>query len=313
MQDLYLHKGHVDGAQPIQVSFEFFPPKNDRMEHNLWQAIRCLEPLQPEFISVTYGAGGSTRERTHSTVSRIVEQTSMAPAAHLTCVAASRGEVDEVIRGYWQSGVRHIVALRGDDPSGPDAAYQAHPDGYQSTPELVAAIKKIGDFEVSVSAYPEKHPDSRSLDDDIDLLQAKVDAGADRAITQFFFYNDLYFRFLDRVRARGITIPITPGIVPIHNFKQIKKFAALCGTTVPAMLHARFEGLEKDLETRNLVAAVVAAEQVIDLARHGVRDFHFYTLNKARLVYAICHLLGLRPDPKFVSAVEAEPQAGEMV
>ncbi|WP_230530967.1 methylenetetrahydrofolate reductase [NAD(P)H] [Microvirga roseola] len=276
---------------PLKVSFEFFPPKTPEMETTLWSSIERLAPLDPQFVSVTYGAGGSTRERTHATVSRLVQETHLKPAAHLTCVAASR---DEVIRSYWDVGVRHVVALRGDPVAGIGAAYEAHPHGYQRTCDLVAGIKAIGDFEVSVSAYPEKHPEAASLDADIDVLKEKVDCGADRAITQFFFDNDVYFRHLDRVRARGIDIPIVPGIVPVQNFKQTANFAAKTGASVPSWLAARFEGLDNDVETRKLVAAAVAAEQVIDLVDRGVCEFHFYTMNRADLVYAICHLLGLR-------------------
>ncbi|WP_414473626.1 methylenetetrahydrofolate reductase [NAD(P)H] [Microvirga sp. M2] len=287
---------------PIKVSFEFFPPKTPEMEATLWASIQRLAPLNPQFVSVTYGAGGSTRERTHATVSRIVQETHLKPAAHLTCVAATKDEVDTVVRSYWDAGVRHIVALRGDPVAGIGSAYEAHPGGYLETCDLVAGIKAIGDFEVSVSAYPEKHPEAASLDTDIDVLKAKVDCGADRAITQFFFDNDHYFRYLDRVRARGIDIPIVPGIVPVQNFKQTANFAAKTGASVPAWLAARFEGLDSDVETRKLVAAAVAAEQVIDLVDRGVNEFHFYTMNRADLVYAICHLLGLRDQGVKVAA-----------
>ena len=282
------------GARPIRVSFEFFPPKTPEMEATLWASIERLAPLGPSFVSVTYGAGGSTRERTHNTLTRLVRETALKPAAHLTCVAATRTEVDEVVRSYWDAGVRHIVALRGDPVAGIGTAYEPHPGGYDQTCDLVAGIKRVGDFEVSVSAYPEKHPEAASLDADIDALKAKVDAGADRAITQFFFDNDLYFRYLDRVRARGIDIPIVPGILPVQNFKQAANFAAKTGASMPAWLSQRFEGLDGDVETRKLIAAAVAAEQVIDLVDRGVTDFHFYTMNRADLVYAICHLLGLR-------------------
>jgi len=282
------------GARPIRVSFEFFPPKTPEMEGTLWASIERLAPLNPSFVSVTYGAGGSTRERTHNTVARLVRETGLRPAAHLTCVAATRAEVDDVVRAYWDAGVRHIVALRGDPVAGLGAPYEPHPGGYDQTCDLVAGIKRIGGFEVSVSAYPEKHPEASSMDADIDALKAKVDAGADRAITQFFFDNDLYFRYLDRVRSRGIDIPIVPGILPVQNFKQAANFAAKTGASVPDWLAARFEGLEGDVETRKLIAAAVAAEQVIDLVDRGVTDFHFYTMNRADLVYAICHLLGLR-------------------
>ena len=243
---------------------------------------------------MTYGAGDSTRERTHATLTRLVRETSLKPAAHLTCVAAAREEIDEVVRSYWEAGVRHIVALRGDPAGGVGSAYEVHPGGYAQTCELVAGIKAVGDFEVSVSAYPEKHPEAPSLDADIDALKAKVDCGADRAITQFFFDNDLYFRYLDRVRSRGIDIPIVPGILPVQNFKQASNFAARAGASMPEWLATRFEGLDQDVETRRLIAAAVAAEQVLDLVDRGVNDFHFYTMNRADLVYAVCHLLGLR-------------------
>ena len=286
------------GSRPIRVSFEFFPPKTAEMEQALWSSIERLAPLRPNFVSVTYGAGGSTRERTHNTVARIVRETELKPAAHLTCVAATREEIDGVVRAYWDAGVRHVVALRGDPAGGLGTRYEAHPGGYAQTSDLVAGIKRIGDFEVSVSAYPEKHPESASFDADLDALQAKVDAGADRAITQFFFDNDLYLRFLDRVHARGIEIPIVPGILPVQNFKQAAKFAASAGASVPDWLAARFDGLEHDVETRKLIAAAVAAEQVLDLVDRGVTEFHFYTMNRADLVFAICHLLGLRAQPR---------------
>jgi methylenetetrahydrofolate reductase (NADPH) len=287
----------IRGASaPASVSFEFFPPKTAAMEASLWEAVRRLEPMAPEFVSVTYGAGGSTRERTHATVARILNETALRPAAHLTCVAATREEVDSVVRDYWEIGVRHIVALRGDPPSGAGEAYVPHPGGYASSADLVAGIKRIGDFEVSVSAYPEKHPESPSIEADLDMLQAKVDAGATRAITQFFFDNDHYWRYLELVRARGISIPIIPGQIPIHNFKQVANFAARCGASVPASLASQFEGLSNDPETAQLVAASVAAGQALELVEGGVTEFHFYTLNRASLVYAICHMLGLRPN-----------------
>jgi methylenetetrahydrofolate reductase (NADPH) len=281
-------------SAPIKVSFEFFPPKTAAMESSLWNCIRKLEPLSPEFVSVTYGAGGSTRERTHNTVARLINETGLKPAAHLTCVAATKAEVDAVVRDYWGLGVRHIVALRGDPPEGQGHAYVPHPGGYSNGAGLTAGIKSVAGFEVSVSAYPEKHPESPTVEADLDMLAAKVDAGANRAITQFFFDNDHYWRYLDRVRARGINIPIIPGQIPIHNFKQVASFAARCGASVPASLAARFEGLAGDPETAQLIAATVAAEQVMDLVAGGVTEFHFYTLNRASLVYAICHLLGLR-------------------
>jgi methylenetetrahydrofolate reductase (NADPH) len=292
----------------LRVSFEFFPPKTPEMELSLWECIGRLAPLQPNFVSVTYGAGGSTRERTHSTVKRILGETALIPAAHLTCVAATRSDVDAVIEAYAQAGVRHIVALRGDPPGGLSERYAPHPGGYGNAAELVAGIKRIADLEVSVSAYPEKHPDSASVAADIDMLKAKVDAGASRAMTQFFFENSLYFRYLDRVRAAGIEIPIVPGILPVQNFKQTKNFAARAGASVPAWLAQRFEGLDDDPATRKLIAAAVAAEQVLDLVDHGVTEFHFYTMNRADLVYAICHLLGLRPEPN-----ELALPAGERV
>jgi methylenetetrahydrofolate reductase (NADPH) len=282
----------------VRVSFEFFPPKTEEMERNLWEAVERLAPLHPNFVSVTYGAGGSTRERTHTTVRRILKETALTPAAHLTCVAATKAEIDSVIRAYWDSGVRHIVALRGDPTGGVGDKYAPHPGGYASSAELVAGIKRAGEIEVSVSAYPEKHPDSPNVEADIDMLKRKIDAGATRAITQFFFENDLYFRYLDRVRARGIDIPIVPGILPVQNFKQTTAFAARCGASVPRWLAERFDGLDDDVATRKLIAAAVAAEQVLDLVERGVTDFHFYTMNRADLVYAICHLLGLRPAAK---------------
>lgn len=294
-QDRSERRSRLVGNGDIDVSFEFFPPKTEKMEDALWASIRRLAPLGPSFVSVTYGAGGSTRERTHATVARLARETSLKPAAHLTCVDASRSEIDEVVRGYASVGVRHIVALRGDPPTGVGTRYVPHPDGYAQAADLVASIKQFGGFEVSVGGYPEKHPESSTFEADIDFLKAKVDAGADRIITQFFFDNALYLRFLERVRARGIWCPVVPGIVPIHNFKQVAGFAGKTGTSVPAWLARRFEGLDDDQATTHLVAAAVAAEQVLDLVDQGVRQFHFYTLNRADLVYAICHLLGLRP------------------
>ncbi|MBX9712093.1 MAG: methylenetetrahydrofolate reductase [NAD(P)H] [Xanthobacteraceae bacterium] len=279
------------------ISFEFFPPKTEEMEKNLWGVIERLAPLAPNFVSVTYGAGGSTRERTHSTIARILKETSLTPAAHLTCVDASRANVDEVVAAYHDVGVRHIVALRGDPSGGIGTAYTAHPEGYQSSADLVAAIKRqYPDMEVTVSAYPEKHPESPSFEADIDALKAKVDAGATRAITQFFFDNDLYLDFLDRVRGADITIPIVPGILPVQNFKQAKNFAERAGATMPDWLAKKFEGLDDDPETRKLVAATVAADQVQALTQQGIDNFHFYTMNRADLVFAISHLLGIRPN-----------------
>jgi methylenetetrahydrofolate reductase (NADPH) len=291
-----LSRNERAGDRHIDVSFEFFPPKDEAMEQILWESIERLAPLSPNFVSVTYGAGGTTRERTHATVKRILSETPLIPAAHLTCVAATKAEIDEVVRNYHDAGVRHIVALRGDAAAGAGAHYAPHPGGYETSAALVAGIKRISpDFEVSVSAYPEKHPDSPTVEADIDMLKAKVDAGAGRAITQFFFENDLYFRYLDRVRARGIDIPIVPGILPVQNFKAATNFAARAGASVPAWLADRFHGLDNDPATRKLIAAAVAAEQVLDLVDRGVTNFHFYTMNRADLVFAVCHLLGLRP------------------
>jgi methylenetetrahydrofolate reductase (NADPH) len=290
------HGGSLFGANRPAISFEFFPPKTEDMERGLWEVINRLAPLAPDFVSVTYGAGGSTRERTHATIARILGETDLVPAAHLTCVDAPRGDIDDVVARYHEVGVRHIVALRGDPAGGIGTAYAPHPDGYRNSADLVAAIRrKHPDIEVTVSAYPERHPESASFDADLDMLQAKVDAGATRAITQFFFDNDLYFRYLDRVRARGITIPIVPGILPVQNFKMARNFAERAGATVPDWLAAKFDGLDDDAETRKLVAATVAAGQVQKLAKHGVGNFHFYTMNRADLVFAICHLLGVRP------------------
>ncbi len=284
-------------ARPA-ISFEFFPPKTEEMERNLWEVVSRLAPLAPDFVSVTYGAGGSTRERTHATIARILGETPLTPAAHLTCVGAARHEIDEVVARYHDIGVRHIVALRGDPAGGIGSTYAPHPDGYAGSVELVAAIRKrYPDIEVSVSAYPEKHPESPDLDADLDMLKAKVDAGATRAITQFFFDNDLYFRYLDRARARGITIPIVPGILPVQNFRLAKNFAERAGATLPDWVADKFAGLDDDTDTRRLVAATVAAGQVQKLAKHGVEAFHFYTMNRADLVFAICHLLGIRPKP----------------
>jgi methylenetetrahydrofolate reductase (NADPH) len=297
-------KSRLVGAGEIRVSFEFFPPKTDKMEEGLWAAIRRLEPLNPEFVSVTYGAGGSTRERTHSTVSRIVKQTSLKPAAHLTCVAATRDEVDAVVRDYKKAGVKHIVALRGDPQGGVGTRYEPHPNGYAQASDLVAGIQRIGGFDVSVGGYPEMHPESPSAQADIDHLKRKVDAGATRIITQFFFDNEHYLRFVERCRAAGIWVPILPGIVPIHNFKQVSSFAARTGASVPAWLARKFDGLDADEKTSHLVAAAVAAEQCADLVDEGVRQFHFYTLNRADLVFAACHLLGLRAQT--VEAAEPE-------
>jgi methylenetetrahydrofolate reductase (NADPH) len=284
-------------GQTSAVSFEFFPPKTAEMENQLWQAIRRLTPLRPDFVSVTYGAGGTTRDRTHATVKRVVEETALKPAAHLTCVGASRDEVNAVIRNYWDAGVRHIVALRGDMPEA-GQAYCAHRDGYQSTAELVAGIRAIAAFEVSVSAYPEKHPDSVSIARDIDILKAKIDAGATRAITQFAFDSELFARYRDRVRAAGIAVPIVPGLMPTTNFKGVVRMAGRCGASVPSWLSALYQGLEDDLESRKLVAAAVLTEQVRALKADGFDQFHFYTLNQAELTFAVCDILAIRPAAK---------------
>ena len=290
-------RSRLVGDGDINVSFEFFPPKTEKMEEALWNAIRRLEPLKPRFVSVTYGAGGSTRERTHTTVTRLVRESELVPAAHLTCVQATKAEVDEVARGYKEAGVRHIVALRGDPTTGAGTRYSPHPGGYANAADLVAGLRRIGDFDISVAGYPEKHPDSPSLPADLANLKAKVDAGASRVITQFFFDNAHYLRFLEAARAAGIWVPVIPGIVPIHNFRQVAGFAGRCGASIPSWMVRRFEGLDDDVQTTHLVAAAVAAEQVMDLVDQGIRQFHFYTLNRADLVYAICHLLGLRPEP----------------
>ncbi|MCG8690367.1 MAG: methylenetetrahydrofolate reductase [Minwuiales bacterium] len=286
------------------VSFEFFPPSTPKMEESLWRSIRRLETLNPRFVSVTYGAGGTTRDRTHAAVTRIRRETSLEPAAHLTCVGASRDEVDAVARQYWDAGIRHIVALRGDPPDG-EVGYRPHPQGYDRAASLVAGLKRIADFEISVAAYPEIHPDSASGQADLDNLKRKLDAGATRAITQFFFDHEAYLRFLDRVAAAGIDAPIVPGILPITNFARATSFAEKCGATVPRWLANLFDGLDEDAETRNLVAAMVAADQCRRLIEHGVSDFHFYTLNRAELTYAICRALGLKevePAPPAVKA-----------
>jgi len=279
----------------LTVSFEFFPPRTEEMEAQLWRSIARLAPLRPAFVSVTYGAGGSTRERTHATIKRILAETELKPAAHLTCVGASRAAIDEVVRDYLQSGINHIVALRGDMPEpGP---YAQIDDGYVSTPELIRGIRAIGPIEISVSAYPEKHPDSPSVEHDYALLKAKIDAGATRAITQFVYDTDVVLRFADRAYREGIRVPIVPGIMPATNFKGVVRMAQRCGASIPEVLARKFEGLDHDLETRKLIAATVAAEQVERLRRHGFDAFHFYTLNQADLTFAICHLLGVRAQP----------------
>ncbi len=284
----------ADAAGDIAVSFEFFPPKTEKMEQTLWASIETLAPLRPRFVSVTYGAGGSTRERTHATVERVVRETGLTPAAHLTCVGADRGEIDDIARGYWEAGVRHIVALRGDPPE-PGADFAPHSGGYANAAELVAGLKKVAPFEISVAAYPECHPDSATKAADLDNLRRKIDAGADRAITQFFFSPECFLRFRDDAAAAGIDAEIVPGILPVSNVAQTRKFAGLCGATIPPWMDRLFEGLDNLPAARQLVAATVAAELCARLYAGGVRHFHFYTLNRAELAYAICHLLGLRP------------------
>jgi methylenetetrahydrofolate reductase (NADPH) len=279
----------------VEVSFEFFPPKTDKAEESLWRAIKRLEPLNPSYVSVTYGAGGTTRERTHATVSRLRRETRLEPAAHLTCVDASRGEIDDIARQYWDEGIRHIVALRGDPAEG-QKNYSPHAGGYAYAADLVSGLKKVADFEISVAAYPEGHPEAVSMAADLDNLKRKIDAGATRAITQFFFDDEVFLRFRDRARGAGIHVPIVPGILPVTNFERVKDFARACGASVPAWMAELFRDLDNDPETRNLVAATVAAEKCRALYANGVEAFHFYTLNRADLTYAICHILGVRPQ-----------------
>ena len=285
---------YADLAGDLNVSFEFFPPKTEKMEEQLWSAIETLTPLAPKFVSVTYGAGGSTRERTHNTVARIAKETPLAAAAHLTCVAASKAEIDEVADAYWEAGVRHIVALRGDPPEA-GTKFVAHPEGYQGAAELVEGLRKRHPFEISVAAYPETHPDASCAQSDIDNLKRKLDAGATRAITQFFFEPETFFRFRDTAAAAGITADIIPGIMPVSNFAAVQRMSAMCNTDVPGWMGKLFEGLDDLPAARQLVSATLAAELCRKLYAGGVRDFHFYTLNRAELSYAICHLLGLRP------------------
>jgi methylenetetrahydrofolate reductase (NADPH) len=281
-------------SAPTRVSFEFFPPKTPQMEEKLWESLLLLAPLRPAFVSVTYGAGGSTRERTHATVKRILQETALTPAAHLTCVGATREEINAVAESYWESGVRHIVALRGDLPEGVGGRYTPHPGGYAYACDLVAGLKRIGDFEISVAAYPETHPEATSSEADLDNLKRKLDAGATRAITQFFFEAETYLRFLERARRAGISVPIVPGILPVTNYTQMKRFAKTCGAKVPDWLSSLFEGSDENPELRGLIAASIAAEQCRLLRAAGVEEFHFYTLNRAKLTLAICHILGMR-------------------
>jgi methylenetetrahydrofolate reductase (NADPH) len=284
------------GARPL-VSFEFFPPKTPEMEAKLWQTVKRLEPLGPRFVSVTYGAGGTTRERTHSTVLRIRQETTLEPAAHLTCIGAASAEIDEIARRYWQAGIRHLVALRGDAPPG-EGPYRPYPGGYPYAADLVAGLRRVADFELSVAAYPETHPEAPSASADLDNLKRKIDAGATRAITQFFFDVEVYLRFLDRAAGAGISLPIVPGILPVTNFAQVRKFAAACGASLPDWMAPMFDGLDDDPDTRRLVAASIAAEQCRLLQAAGIGEFHFYTLNRADLIVAICHMIGVRaPAP----------------
>ena len=285
----------------IQVSFEFFPPADAAMEATLWCSLERLAPLAPSFVSVTYGADGSTRERTHNVVTRIQRQTTLTGAPHLTCVGACRGEILDIARSYWDEGIRHLVALRGDPPRG-QGAYRPYPDGFAFAAELVAGLRALAPFDISVAAYPEVHPEAPSAAADLENLKRKIDAGATRAITQFFYDIGVYLRFRDRCAAAGIDAPIVPGILPITRFPQVVRFARACGASIPQWLHEHFAGLDEDAETRRLIAAAVAIEQVEELRRHGVREFHFYTLNRAELTYAICHALGLRPLPQASTA-----------
>ena len=290
-----------------RVSFEFFPPADAAMEATLWSSLERLAPLAPHFVSVTYGADGSTRERTHNIVTRIQHETTLTGAPHLTCIGAARGEILDIARAYWDQGIRQLVALRGDPPRG-QGGYRAHPDGFAYAADLVAGLKRVAPFDVSVAAYPEVHPEARSADADLANLKRKIDAGATRAITQFFYDTEVFVRFRDRCAAAGIAAPIVPGILPITRFPQVLRFAQSCGAGIPQWLHERFNGLDEDPETRRLIAASVAIEQVQALARHGVQEFHFYTLNRAELTYAICHALGLRPQqPASLAAVVATP------
>jgi methylenetetrahydrofolate reductase (NADPH) len=285
---------------PVKVSFEFFPPGDEKMEQTLWQSIQRLAPLAPRFVSVTYGADGSTRERTHHVVKRVLEETALTPAPHLTCIGTDRGEILDIARGYWQAGVRHIVALRGDVPQGSDG-YRPHPGGFAYAVDLVRGLKSVADFEISVAAFPEGHPETPSPEFDLDNLKAKMDAGADRAITQFFFDTGVFLRFRDRCAVAGIRASLVPGILPITRFPQMLRFAERCGTQVPEWLRHRFDGLEDDAETRRMIAAAFAIGQVEALSREGVDEFHFYTLNRADLTYTICHALGIRA-PQIESA-----------
>lgn len=281
-------------TSPLLVSFEFFPPKTSEAEEKLWACVLALAPLMPIFVSVTYGAGGSTRERTHQTVKRIKDETSLLPAAHLTCVGASRAEIDEVARGYWDAGIRHIVALRGDPPQG-TGKYAPHPEGYRYAADLIKGVRAIGNFEISVATFPEKHPESKSFEEDMEVLKGKQAAGAVRAITQYFFDTDHYLRLRDRAVKAGITIPLVPGLVPIGNFAQIKRFSAMCGASIPPWLSEQFEGLDESPAKRDAAAIALATRQCDILCKEGVKQVHFYTLNRADLTTAICGNLGIKP------------------
>jgi len=289
-------------SRPLRVSFEFFPTKTSQATETLFQTIRRLESLHPHFVSVTYGAGGSTRERTQEIVKRIAKETSLKPASHLTCVAETRENVDAVIRDYWAAGIRHLVALRGDPPGGAGERFVPHPGGYTSSIELVTAIKRIAPFEVSVGCYPELHPDATSFEANIDFLKRKVDVGADRCITQFFYGEEVFLRFLDKARAAGIKVPIVPGIMPIANFKNVCRFAKVAGATVPDWLHKLCDGLDEDPDTLRFVASVVVTEQCLALRRAGIDQFHFYTMNRPELTFGMCHMLGIRPEPAVAPA-----------
>lgn len=296
-----IHDNLIRLARPVAVSFEFSPPKDEAAEKSLWAAIERLAPLKPRFVSVTYGAGGSTRARTHNIVTRVMHETKLQAAPHLTCVGASREEVLDIARGYWNDGIHHIVALRGDPPLGTES-YQPHPQGFAYASDLVAGLKSVADFEISVASYPETHPEAVSAEADLNNLKAKLDAGANRSITQYFYDTEIYLRFRDRCAKAGITAPIVPGLMPVNSLPALLRMSARCGATVPEWLQHRFDGLNDDADTRRLIAAAVAIEQVQQLAREGVDEFHFYTINRAELTYAICHALGVRPQMQKITA-----------
>lgn len=307
MSDSRVHDRILEAAArgkraPVQVSFEFFPPNDAAMERTLWQSVERLAPLAPRFVSVTYGADGSTRARTHNVVMRVLRETALTGAPHLTCIGAPREEILEIARNYWANGIRHLVALRGDPALGNGGGYQPHPGGFAYAADLVRGLKSVADFDISVAAYPETHPEAPSAAFDLDNLKRKVDAGAARAITQFFFNTELFLRFRDRCDDAGIRVSIVPGILPITRFPQLLRFAARCGASVPDWLTHEFDGLDDDPETRRMIAASIAIRQVRELQRHGVEEFHFYTLNRSELTYAICHALGLRPQPTAAAA-----------